>query len=395
MTQRRLHVLGLAFTETTDDWPACAYTQRTRDFCSYMTDVGVHVTLYAGEQNQARCAEHVPLVTRAEQAVWFPGLNSKGNFAGSWDASSRGWHEFNLRAVKALNARVRPRDIVCFTMGTSQQPIAAFLPEQVHVETGIGYKGVFAPYRVFESVAWRHFMAAREPNDHLRSFDAVIPRGYFTDDFPYGFGRGSFLYIGRLVGNKGPQIAAEVCQHLGVRLRVAGPGMKSHNRRRIVCEDGTILRGDLEYLGVLHGKEKADAMGAAPAVFMPTQFLEPGGGVAIEAQLCGTPVITTPWGAMTETVRHDVSGYHCAVFQDYVDAAQAAAVLDRSRIRHRARAQFGAIGVADRFMQYFDRLDTLFRKGWYETRGGKRAANIPDGSRSRKGLAVASRRSKT
>ena len=38
--------------------------------------------------------------------------------------------------------------------------------------------------------------------------------------------------------------------------------------------------------------ERAELLRNAKAVLMPTYYLEPFGGVNVEAQLCGTPVIT-------------------------------------------------------------------------------------------------------
>lgn len=365
----RLHVLSMPHTETTDEWSACAYTQRTRDFATFMTRVGYHVTLYGGERTQAEVAEHVTVATRDDQAAWFPNFTPRDMFD-NFDSASIGWRTFNTRCAAEIRRRAQPRDVLCVTMGVAQQAVSDQLADldMLHVETGIGYSGVFAKYRVFESSAWRHFLAAKEPNDNLRWFDVVIPRGYFSDQFPIGNGGVDYLFIGRLISRKGSQIAAETCQRLGARLLVAGQGVASHkNGEYLLTTDGTRLEGNVHYLGVLSPTERATALGSVRAVFMPTWYLEPGGGVAIEAQLCGTPVITTPYGAMTETVLETPrTGYHCTSLAEFVAAAEDAERLDRSLIRESAKQRFSARVVAAKYHTYFKRLQTLYDKGWYQ-----------------------------
>ena len=64
---------------------------------------------------------------------------------------------------------------------------------------------------------------------------------------------------------KGPHIA-QACRRLGAKLLVAGQGAAFWSRDRIVCEDGTLLEGDVEYLGVLGPQERARLMGGAIAL---------------------------------------------------------------------------------------------------------------------------------
>lgn len=362
----RIHVLGFPHTETTQEWSACAYTSRTADFCSMMTLAGHEVHLYAGERNEARVARHFPIVTRQMQRAWYPDFDRTRVF-NDFDTEKFPWRVFNQRAADAIKSNSEPGDVLAVTMGVCHRPCATSLPGLLHVETGVGYSGVWAPYRVFESAAWRHYLAAREKTDDLRWFDEVIPRGYFPAQFPAGDRPGvDFLFLGRLTARKGPQVAAQACQRLGARLLVAGQGAKEYkNGEYILTDEGVRLEGNVHYLGILKPDERAAALGAVRAVFMPTYYLEPGGGVAIEAQMCGTPVITTPWGAMTETVLEGRTGYHCSTLAEFVAAADAAGNLDRAAIRKSAVSRFSAGVIADRYSKYFRRLSTLSGEGWY------------------------------
>ena len=60
-------------------------------------------------------------------------------------------------------SEAQPKDIVSFAFGNLQQALAAQLRKDVFiVETGIGYNGTFAKYRVFESYCHMHKLWARK-----------------------------------------------------------------------------------------------------------------------------------------------------------------------------------------------------------------------------------------
>lgn len=366
-----VHLLGLPQTETTREFEYCAYTAKIRKLATMLTRQGLDVVLYAGETNEAEVLEHVPIVTRADWAEWFPGWDRERDVFNAYDPLSRHWQAFNQRAAAALRERLRPHDIVAVTMGTAQQPIVAQLarPDVLVVETGIGYSGVFAPYRVFESWAWRNYLTAKEPTDEVRFFDEVIPNFFEVDVFPAGKGDGGYyLFVGRMIRRKGIHIAAAAAQRLGARLVFAGQGVVSAVPGRIETVDGTVLEGDVEYVGVVGPDERAQLMGGAIASFVPTTYLEPFGGVSVEAQLTGTPAIVSDWGGLVENVIDGETGFRARTLAEFVAAAERAPSLDRQRIRDHARATWSTDFLAGRYVEYFDRLGTLWGDGWYAAR---------------------------
>lgn len=362
----RLHILAMPFSETTEDWSHCAFTDRTRTFTSMMTDAGYETFLYAGEANTARCTEHVTLLTRDEQRNLWPDYEPKRDVMSDFDPDSPGWRTFNARAVAAIYERMAPRDILCLTMGSSQRPVAEALTDLYHVETGIGYSGVWAPFRVYESWAWRNYITGRYgPTDDVKFYDEVLPRAYETSDFPAGPGGDDVLFIGRLIKRKGIDIAALAAARAGRRLLVAGQGVGSVEPGRITASDGTVMEGDVEYLGVVGPADRAELMGGAGCVLVPSVYLEPFAGVSVEAQLCGTPVVASAWGGLVENVAHGQTGYLCNTLADFAAGIERAGDLDRAAIRQRAQREWSTETIGARFDSYFTRLAGLAEAGWY------------------------------
>jgi 2-polyprenyl-3-methyl-5-hydroxy-6-metoxy-1,4-benzoquinol methylase len=82
--------------------------------------------------------------------------------------------------------------------------------------------------------------------------------------------------------------------------------------------------------------------------------------------LCGTPVVSVDYGAMTETITEGVMGYRCHTLQDWIDGINAVGDLDRRIIADTARAKWSLEACGARYDKIFRQLNDLYRKGWYE-----------------------------
>lgn len=351
----RFHLVSLPHTNTTAEFSACAFTEKARKFAIMMKALGHTVFLYAGEQNEAPCDELITCITEAERLAF---VGDKHFIEAKFDAREPAWQVFNGRAIEGIRQRAKPHDFICVIGGHANKPIADALPNMMTVEFGIGYGGTFAKYRVWESYAWMHtcYGAASPGNPNAADgewFDAVIP-GYFEpENFPFGGRRGRgdyYLFVGRLTDRKGINLAAELCQKNGKRLIIAGQGMPPSYG---------------EYVGVVGPEERGRLMAGAQALIMPTIYIEPFGNVAVEAQACGTPVITTDWGAMTETVINGVTGFRCRSFAEFSTALEAVKTLNPATIHQHAIQNYSLDVIGKKYEAYFERLETLWADGWY------------------------------
>jgi glycosyltransferase involved in cell wall biosynthesis len=344
----RFHVVGLPHSQTTKAFSWSAFTDKIRKFCNMMTSLGHEVFLYASEENEAACTEFITCITKEEQLSLNPELTE------SWNGKDPQWSHMNARVVDEIRVRLEPQDFICIVGGLGQKMIADAFPSAMCVEFGVGYAGVFAPYLVFESYAWMHTVYGQMQGAYAangRFFDAVIPNYFEVSDFPFSAQKDDyFLYMGRLTLRKGYELAAQVCRREGLPLKMAGAGQPPEG---------------VEYLGVVGPEVRGELMSRARALFVPTLYIEPFGGVAVEAMLCGTPVITTDWGAFTETVKQGVTGFRCRTMKEFCSATAAVATLDPQVIRDYAVSTFSTEVIAAQYETYFERLLTLWGLGFY------------------------------
>jgi glycosyltransferase involved in cell wall biosynthesis len=325
-------------------------------------NLGHKTILYCGEGSETLADEQVICVSDALRKKVYGDYDWKTQFF-KHDPKDEVHQTFNKNAIEEINARKSERDFLLCPMGNYQKPIADAVGLMT-VESGIGYSGVFAPYKVFESYAWMHHIYGLMNQAHPSFYDCVIPNYYDPTDFLGDITQkvgDYYLFIGRLIQHKGLQIAIETTEKLGAELIVAGQGdLKNVEGRDFSGYD------HVWHVGTVGLKERNNLYRNAIATFVPTTYIGPFEGVAVESQLCGTPAITTDWGVFAETVEHGKTGYRCRTLNDFYWASLDVLNLNRKYIRQRATENYSIDRVMWKYQQYFDNLYDLWYNGWYQ-----------------------------
>lgn len=344
----RLHIISLPHTNSTDKYSFCAFTSSVMHFSEMIHRRGHETFLYSGPENTTECTEHIPCITQKQM----PNIKPT-----EWPEEQY-FDLFNKNAIKELAVRLEPDDYICLIGGTAQKQIADAFPNHFSVEFAIGYGGTFAPFQVFASRAWQNTVYGAQSGGNSHSvrgnfYHDVIPHYFDPDKFKFQNDKEDyFLFVGRLIEGKGYQIAVQVCEKLGLNLKIAGVG------------DAPPAYG--EYLGLLEPEERNEVMGKAKAVFMPTLYSEPFGKVMVESFLCGTPVISTDWGAFPEINMDTITGYRCRSMKEFADATTKVENLDFELIRDFTIERYSYDSIAPRYEAYFNHIATLRNNGFYQ-----------------------------
>lgn len=319
--------------------------------------------LYGGE------GATIETFTETERAGWFGKHDLQKMHPPVWEADGEWWRTTNIRAANAIQRnRQSERDLVLITGGVCQQAIRDMLTDMIVCEPFVGYEGTCTDKRAFESESWRHHIYGLDQNRYPGFWDTVIPNYFDPDEFPTvreKAGSGDYLlFLGRVTQKKGPHVAAEIAEKAGLPLIIAGPGVTKYRKRSgKITGEGAEFRG--KYVGAVGIQERAELLAGARALICPTLYVEPFGGVAVEAMLAGVPVLATDFGAFTETVTPAV-GRRFSTMREAIQGLAELDALDPAAIRREALGRYSLDAVAPRFTAWLERLQTLWGDGWYE-----------------------------
>lgn len=362
MEKLRLHLLGLPNAPVHLDYSLDGFAVATHRFARMMKSLGHTVLLYGAEGSDTSvCTEFIEVISDRERRALLeraPANNCEYQHV-VMDEGRALWQRTNPTIAAEVALRKKPRDLLLTIGGASQKPVFDFNPDLLPVEFSIGYSGNFCPHRVFESYAWMHHCYGLQRIHDGRFFDTVIPLFFDPDEFRFEpEPEDYFLYVGRFIGRKGIAIACQACSAAGVKLKLVGHG-----------EERQSITGGHEIIGAVDTATRNELMAKARALIVPTTYIEPFNAAAVEAQLCGTPVISTDWGGFTETVEQGVTGFRCSYLGEFVEAIRKIDDLSRLQIRMRALAKYSMWNLRYDYQRYFERVSLLWKDGWNTVNG--------------------------
>ncbi len=182
---------------------------------------------------------------------------------------------------------------------------------------------------------------------------SVIHHGIDVAAFPFAPRGGNYLlFLGRMLADKGPAHAIRVARSCGMPLILAGPREEGYDIGAEPAVDGDRVR----YVGRVDSAERDRLLSGAAALLFPAVYPEPFGLVMVEAMACGTPVVATALGAVSEIVEEGVSGLTAASWEGLADLVPAAAALDRARVRRTAEARWDFRRMVDDHERLYERV---------------------------------------
>ena len=362
-------MLSPQHTVANDDYMACAYTQKARKLSKMMKDLGHAVFFYGHEQSVVECDEMVPVTTDADMRAAYGDFDHHKDFF-KFDVTDSCYRAYDTNAIREIAKRKQPNDFLLATWGSGHRVICDAHQDLIVTESGIGYAGGhFARWKIFESYALLHaYLGLKAVGEagHCENYSVVIPNFFDLADFTFDDQKDDyFLFLGRVNEGKGLHVAIQLAVAAGFRLVIAGQGKLSDVG---YGGDGQqAVPPNVEFVGHADVEQRRKLLSKAKCLFLLSGYLEPFGGVQIEAMLSGTPVITSDWGVFPETNLHGITGYRCRTFADTLWAVRNIDRISPAACRAWAEANYSMERVSLMYDKFFrDVMDVYTGKGWYE-----------------------------
>ena len=177
-----------------------------------------------------------------------------------------------------------------------------------------------------------------------------------------------FLVFGLMAPHKGHTLPLKIWSDRKMANMSTGPlivagednfvGDKKYVRTiKELCE-GPTAKPVANYIGGISQEKKIELFQRARGVMLPF-ITKPGEAwslIALEAQACGCPVISTPNGAIPELIEQDKTGFICKDDKALIEAMEKCETLDREYIASRIRVRFGLNSLYDSHMAIYEAI---------------------------------------
>lgn len=185
----------------------------------------------------------------------------------------------------------------------------------------------------------------------------VIHHGVDLDQYPTASTGGDYLlFVGRMSPEKGIDVAIDVATRAGTRLVIAAKMREPLEHRYFEEVVRPKLGSGVDYIGEVERSVQIDLLRNAMCLINPIQWSEPFGLVAIEAMAAGTPVVTTPRGAMPEIVVDGLTGFIRDSVDGLAEAVGKVPLLDRAAARRHVTEHFSMERMTANHVRFYSHV---------------------------------------
>jgi glycosyltransferase involved in cell wall biosynthesis len=216
--------------------------------------------------------------------------------------------------------------------------------------------------RLFYSLAHKHvhlvaISAAQRADNPDVTYAGMVHNGIDLSEYDFREDKDDFLvYIGRATPDKGPKEAIEIARRAGRPLQMILKRSEPPEAAYFSRDVEPLLGPDIElHEGVSHHM-KVELLGRAAAMIFPIRWPEPFGLVMVEAMACGTPVITTNWGAAPEVVVDGVTGFRRNTDEELAAAVGRAPELSPEACRRWIEDQFSGPSMVRGYEAVYEKV---------------------------------------
>lgn len=184
-----------------------------------------------------------------------------------------------------------------------------------------------------------------------------------------------WIFVGRIIPEKGVDIAIRLAKRLGQGLDIIGPYYPDEPHQKSFFEEKikpAIDGEQIKYLGAMKREDLLPLYAKAKGFIFPVLWEEAFGLTVIESLASGTPVVAFHHGSMPEIIQNGKTGFVVENEEAMFEAMKKIDQIDRKACRADAEERFSVEAMVNNYLRVFEQTagkpsgEVPNKKPWYK-----------------------------
>ena len=192
------------------------------------------------------------------------------------------------------------------------------------------------------------------------NYAATIYHGLVIENIPWSKEpTNRWIFFGRIILNKGADIAVKIAIAAGIGLDIVGPNYLEDDANRQYFNEkiAPYVDGEkIRYFGTKSHDDIKTLLPKARGFLFPLQWEEPFGLTVIEALAAGTPTLGFKRGSLPEIIEHGKTGFLVDTEQQMIQYINKIDSIRREDCRKAAEDRFSMSRVTNQYLELYKKL---------------------------------------